>query len=511
MATLAQASGALLAALLSTAVAAAQPSTEPTPAAVDEKTEAARRHFQNGIKLYQDGNYAGALAEFEAAYALKPGPSSLKNIALSQKALYRYAEAADTLTAVLGRHAAELGVDERRTVQQAIDELSSLVGSIVLRVTPASARVTLDGRPVESPQRSATGIRLNVGEHTVTAEAPGHARAARTFRVAGGQKDVPIEIQLAPTAGFVTVTARDSEAAIAVDNVAKAFERWHGPLEPGRHLVQVYRLGYRTFEQPILVWQGTPPHVDLTRPERTLLLQVGQSTQIDVPPLEPKPADEDTDPQSGDPLRQSRGWYGLVALSFLGMRDAPSGLDVDESEVTGGSFGVRAGYRLWTPIAVEMMLEGSRHQVKKACDTFAPQGCGKGEVVWHDYTLESVRLGPNLRIMSSGETVRFTSTLGAGAVRHVVEVGEPEGAELQDGDPRAPTGKAKGWDPYFLLEVGAQFNWGHILMEANVTAFIDGASNAKGPNDFEPFEDTGGLVMVGLGLRGGWSEWAPAK
>jgi len=37
--------------------------------------------------------------------------------------------------------------------------------------------------------------------------------------------------------------------------------------------------------------------------------------------------------------------------------------------VTGSSVGVRAGYRLWTPVAVELLLEGGTHEVDKACDT----------------------------------------------------------------------------------------------------------------------------------------------
>ena len=63
--------------------------------AANEITEAARSHFKTGVKLYQDGDYTGALAEFQAAYDFKPGPGSLQNIALCQKALFRYAEAAD--------------------------------------------------------------------------------------------------------------------------------------------------------------------------------------------------------------------------------------------------------------------------------------------------------------------------------------------------------------------------------------------------------------------------------
>src|SRR5688572_19796093 len=74
----------------------------------DERTELARRHFKNGVKLFQDQNYHGALAEFEAAYELKPGAASIQNVALCLKALFRYAEAAEKLEQLLSRHAGEV-------------------------------------------------------------------------------------------------------------------------------------------------------------------------------------------------------------------------------------------------------------------------------------------------------------------------------------------------------------------------------------------------------------------
>ncbi|HEX6766936.1 MAG TPA: hypothetical protein VF103_15680, partial [Polyangiaceae bacterium] len=89
---------------------------DPPPADANEpdaKTLEARRHFKAGVKLYQDGSYATALAEFEAAYENKPGPGSLQNVALCQKALLRYPEAADTLHHLLERHGAELSEEEK--------------------------------------------------------------------------------------------------------------------------------------------------------------------------------------------------------------------------------------------------------------------------------------------------------------------------------------------------------------------------------------------------------------
>ena len=97
----------------------------------------------------RDRNWQGALAEFDAAYKLKPGQSSLKNIALCQKELFRYTDAIETLNKALDRHAAEMGEAEKQSVRDAVAELGALVGSIVVRVTPADARVTLDGRRLE--------------------------------------------------------------------------------------------------------------------------------------------------------------------------------------------------------------------------------------------------------------------------------------------------------------------------------------------------------------------------
>ena len=50
-----------------TGVARAQ-APAPSPQALEE----AKRHFQQGVALYNDGNFNGALAEFEAAYAARP-------------------------------------------------------------------------------------------------------------------------------------------------------------------------------------------------------------------------------------------------------------------------------------------------------------------------------------------------------------------------------------------------------------------------------------------------------
>ncbi len=459
-----------------------------------DRTEQAKRHFTSGVKLFQDGNYAGALAEFEAAYRNKPGPNSLKNVALSQKGLFRYAEAADTLEQVLKRHDAELSAEERVAIRAAIDELASLVGSIVVRASVPDARLSVNGRQLEA-EESQRPLRLNVGEHTLVAEAPGYARATRIVRVAGGQRDVVVDIQMKATSGFIEVRAQSPEDAIAIGGVPLKFGYYRGPFPPGRHLVQVYRSGFAGHEQMVMV-------------------ELGSTVTVEAPALEarlePAPVERAT------AASQARGWYGLIALSGLGLGNEPKDLDFSNTDAAGGSFGVRAGYRLWTPIAVELLLETGRHELTNVCDkrvesTTATRPCDTSPFN-RTLRLDSFRLGPNLRIMSAGHTLRFTSVLGVGAVRHRLLLDPPSGSD-EDREKALPGGEAKGWDPYFLLEVGAQYNWGHVLLELNATVFLDGASNTRGNFDdgstWAPYEETGGILMAGLGLRAGWSEWTP--
>src|SRR5262249_55069157 len=157
--------------------------------------------------------------------AAKPGPGSLQNVALCQKALFRYGEAADTLGKLLRRHDAELSEGERAAARQAKAELETLVGALRIRVTPEQARVTLDGAAI-GPAERMSAVRVNVGEHTLAAEANGYAPVTKTVRVAGGQREVAVDIALEPVSAFLDVRAGDPGAAIAVDGKPLALGQW---------------------------------------------------------------------------------------------------------------------------------------------------------------------------------------------------------------------------------------------------------------------------------------------
>lgn len=455
------------------------------PEAPDPTTLEARRHFKAGTKLYRDGNYGGALAEFEEAYRLKPGVGSLQNVALSQKGLFRYAEAAATLELLLARHAGELSDGERQAVDAALVELKGLVASIKLRVVPENARVLLDGRPL-APADWAAPLVLNVGEHSLNVDAPGYAPDKRVLRIAGGQRELPVVVELSCTAGFVDVTSNDPTAYIAIDGVPKARRAYRGPVEPDTdHLLQVYREGVETFEQTFRVGVC-----------KTLAIKARLEGLESAPPAAPS---DDAAPLPGaPPKRGQRGFFGLLSLDLLGLSHQPLAPSLSKPASGGslGALGLRAGYRISSPVALDLRLDVGALEAQGALET--------GTSTPRDYSLTSIHFGPDLKLMTTGDKLRFVATIGAGVVHHRLSVSR----EVPD--------EVRGVDPYFALELALGFNYRQFLGEIGFVTWIDGSTALqKGFTTDENrnlTKDLGTtLPMFGIGLRGGFSQWHSSR
>ncbi|HEY3256664.1 MAG TPA: hypothetical protein VGJ91_22055, partial [Polyangiaceae bacterium] len=311
----------------------------------------------------------------------------------------------------------------------------------------------------------------------------GYARLARVVSVASGQKRVPIELKLRATDGFLNVIASDPRAAIAIDGSTRAFHEWRGSVKPDtEHLIQVFREGYESFETSVSVGLGKTldvraelgPHLD------------GEAAEVPLEKAGGMPAPP--------PPRVPRGYYGLLTLGVLGLGQHPLKLNGKGDAM--GTIGLRGGYRMWAPVALELMIDFGKLSVKdaKSDDSSSPRA----------YSLTALRFGPNLRLMTTGKTLRFSSTIGAGAVHHKLIL------DPVAGDPSLTGGTSSGFDPYFLLELGAQWSIGHFLLGAEVVTSIDGATslnqqNIEGTN--KAFGSTNTLPLFGLGIHGGYSLW----
>ncbi len=450
--------------------------------ALADDDDEGKRHFRAGVALYQGGNYNGALAEFQASQQLRPTASALQNVALCQKALFRYVEAIETLEKLLQLYGDKLPTGEKKAVRDAIDEMRPRVASVVVAVTPPGASLNVDGRPVNGGAERR--VQLDVGEHVFEAEAPGHRPYAK--RIPFAAADRRIEVALTPELGTLTVRADDVEAAIAVDGVPRGHGTWSGQVSAGvKHSVTVYKPGRQTVALEATVAPGDKQELKAT-------LAPGASQP---PPYLYTPPPE---------RAQRQGFYGFLSASTYIVTNHPANFAVPEdSNVTldGAYFGLRAGYRLTNLFGIEALFEAGRHSVSPGCysrDVTSVNDCNDGEIGTPKpkYTLAGRRLGVSGRLWIPVPPFALVGTLGIGAVNHDFRIGaSADGLAAID---------ANAWNGYAMLEGGAEFNIRRLLLDVVIVVVGEGANNleGRGPNGRSAYDSN--LAMVGLGLRLGY-------
>jgi hypothetical protein len=148
--------------------------------AVDDATARAKEAFSAGQQLYKAGRYAEAVTRFEAAYAAKPHPSILFNIARCWEALDEVAKALRSFKDYL--HADPDAKDK----QAVVDSIANLerklrakgLQQIMIFAEPKDATITVNGKLLGT---SPASTELPAGEHSLAVRAPGFTTVERTF------------------------------------------------------------------------------------------------------------------------------------------------------------------------------------------------------------------------------------------------------------------------------------------------------------------------------------------
>jgi hypothetical protein len=422
--------------------------------------------------LFEDRNFAGALVEFEASFQQNPTAAALQNIAVCQKGLFRYADAISTLERMLREFAAQLSADDKRAAEDAIKEMSALLGTVMVKVTPADAKVSINDAPL-SPDAMKNPVRLAAGEYRVAAEAPGYARQEKVITVVSGQKDRLVTIALSPLSGTLVIRAHDSDAAIALDGVQVGYDEWKGPVSAGPHEIFVY--------------------TSKLRHKNSVVAYAGQTTEFDarLTPADAVPVDQSAAANGPPPYvpPSQRGIYGFLSFGADTMGSAsPQGLNQDKARTAGSFGGLAIGYRFSTAFAAEFQAETSNHQIG-AC----PAEPGKGGCVstLGTYGIQSSRIGPAVRLMTSGRKSRLVGTIGLGAAVHSVSY-----------DAALTTFSKKDVSAvgsYLSLAAGYELNLGHFLVDAGL--------DLTGETLDENKTGIKNAASLALDLRIGYGQW----
>jgi hypothetical protein len=445
------------------------------PASAHAQVDGYKQHMENGIKLFQDKNYDAAIVEFRAAYDIRPKASPLINVALAYKAEFKYPKAIDALKLALEKHEDTMGPDDKRAAESEIKDMAALLAFVQVKVIPPQATLLVDGE--EQPAGTADQpVRLGAGTHKIGARAEGYAELEQTVTVASGENSQVITLTLVADKGWVSLTAADPRVTISVDQQVLGTGQWSGLLPPGTHLVQMYGPGAPSYAAQILVVAGK---------QMVLRQGMGQTLPLGTPPVVP-PKKKVEEP----PRPQRRGVYLLATASLLFPTKHPVGFP-DPKLNSGAAGGLRAGYQVNSIAGFDLLYQHS--------SLYTPSGAQENT----GYTLSSDRAGVNLRLGTTGKTVRFTSTIGGGFVYDRVSFDSPP----------SPCGsgcrRSSGVDPFFQLEGGIELDFSGVLVDAVLE------SQFQSSREITPVGTTGGtsifdsqpLVHIGPGLRVGYGFW----
>jgi hypothetical protein len=194
--------------------------TLPSPArAQDDATvEAARERFKEGVQFFDNKEYERARLAFVQAYALKPHPAILLNMAQSEIRSGHEASAATHFAQYLREHV-EATEEQRQAAREGLETAKASIAVVNLTVEPSDAEILVDGKTVgRSPLNDP--LYLSPGEHTIVAQKGGETARRRLTVEAGGEINERLTIGAAPARAPAAATAPGEEA----DEVSEAEE-----------------------------------------------------------------------------------------------------------------------------------------------------------------------------------------------------------------------------------------------------------------------------------------------
>ena len=459
-------------------------------AASTARATPAEDHFRVGLQLYQARNFTGALAEFEETYRLQASPAALQNVALCQRALFRYAESIATLERMLRDHAATVDPEDARAAAAAIAEMSQLVATVRLHIEPPDSTVTVDDRTIDGAAERV--VRLNVGEHHVVVTAPRHVRYDQSLSFAGGERE--LSVRLEAVMATVSLEADDITAAIEIDGSFRAFGSWTGELSADQpHTVRLHQDGHAITTTELTLERGERRTVHLPASTRDDRVRSPYSTA--TPP--------------GVALVQHHGPYGLLTATNYTMLSHPDGFrPLPDNNGSDTFFGLRGGYRFTNLFGIEGLVETGKHSIGPGCYVKgdAPASCTTDPGSYDpthaaSYELRTTRVGGQARFMTPGERFRFLATAGVGLVYHRLSL--TKNPELE-----APvTVSGKTYQAYVLLEAGVELTFGGALVSGMLAVAFDGANSLNLGNGERAYSGQRNIGMAGIGLRLGYGHW----
>jgi len=160
----------------------------------EDATEQARASFHEGVELFKEGSFEGALASFQKANQISPSYRVLYNIAQTYFELHDYVNSYTTFKDYLRQGGDEIPAARRTQVEDLNQKLEKRIAYLEIACNLNDADIRVDDISVgKSPL--ASPVLVNAGPRRLSAVKPGYPVAARILTVAGSDRsEVKLEI-----------------------------------------------------------------------------------------------------------------------------------------------------------------------------------------------------------------------------------------------------------------------------------------------------------------------------
>ncbi|HET9931728.1 MAG TPA: PEGA domain-containing protein [Polyangiaceae bacterium] len=235
------------------------------PKSLEAAKAEARERFDRGLKLFNQLDNEGALAEFTRAYELVPHAVVLYNIALVYAAMSKPVQAKEAFDRLL---LAPAGLDPQK-LERAMaerDQQAALIAEVEIASAVAGAQIEIDGIAVGKTPLSAP-LKLASGSHIIGVVGSGYVPLRKQVTLAGNTRTkLDFELVLADAVlAHIDVRTRIPKLEVLLDGQFVGLTPLPASLAivPGAHQIEARRVGYRTFSQGIEVGAGSTGAIDV--------------------------------------------------------------------------------------------------------------------------------------------------------------------------------------------------------------------------------------------------------
>ena len=175
-----------------TAALASVPLVPSVARADDAAVAEAKKRFDEGLELADTGKHEPARLKFQQAWSVFKAPAVLYNLARAEQLTGHELEALEHFKLFLKVAASDVKVTDamRDKAKQNVSELAPKVGQVDIDVPP-TARVTVDGKPLDEMPREP--VPVQPGRHRIEATFEGKVKSVSVDCAAGGVTKAKID------------------------------------------------------------------------------------------------------------------------------------------------------------------------------------------------------------------------------------------------------------------------------------------------------------------------------